>query len=152
MGGHAEALCFVAAPLGHVIARSVCVQRSAPHVARRSQRAVLGRLLDTTHNCHCAQLTERLLRSGLVETRNSNYLSPDAISGGNLESAIALEPVLSRVRALLSRSWSPDTAYPESFIESRWFAGNPQGQCGVSSVWLAELLAREYSIYSTFCQ
>ena len=87
-----------------------------------------------------------------METGNANYLSPDAISGGNLESAIALEPVLSRVRALLSRSWSPDTAYPESFIESRWFAGNPQGQCGVSSVWLAELLAREYSIYSTFCQ
>jgi len=87
-----------------------------------------------------------------VGTTNANHWSPDAISGGTLEFATALEPVLSRVRALLARSWSPDTAYPESFVESRWFAGNPQGQCGVSSVWLAELLAREYSIYSTFCQ
>jgi hypothetical protein len=87
-----------------------------------------------------------------VETGNANYWPPDAISRGNPESAIALEPVLRRVRALLARSWSPDTAYPESFTESHWFVGNPQGQCGVSSVWLAELLAREYSIYSTFCQ
>jgi hypothetical protein len=87
-----------------------------------------------------------------VETANANYWPPDAISGGNLESAIGLRSVLSRIRALLARSWSPDTAYPGSFTESGWFAGNPQGQCGVSSVWLAELLAREYSIYSTFCQ
>jgi len=87
-----------------------------------------------------------------VETDNADYWSLDGISRGNLESAIALEPLLSRVRTLLARSWSPDTAYPGSFIESRWFAGNPEGQCGVSSVWLAELLAREYLIYSTFCQ
>jgi hypothetical protein len=87
-----------------------------------------------------------------VEIDNANYWSPDASSGGNLGSVIALEPVLSRVRALLARSWSPDTAYPEGFTESCWFAGNPQGQCGVSSVWLAEVLAREYSICSTFCQ
>jgi hypothetical protein len=87
-----------------------------------------------------------------VETGNAEYWSPDAISRGNLESAIALEPALSRVRALLARSWSPDTALPGSFTESRWFAGNPQGQCGVSSVWLAEVLAREFSICSTFCQ
>jgi hypothetical protein len=101
---------------------------------------------------HSAQLSESCLRSGLVGTDNANYLSPDAISGGNLEFATALEPVLGRVRALLARSWSADTAYPESFTESRWFAGNPQGQCGVSSVWLAEVLVREFSIYSTFCQ
>jgi hypothetical protein len=87
-----------------------------------------------------------------VETDNAEYWSPDAISGGNLEFATALEPVLSRVRALLARSWSPDTAYPGSFSEAGWFSGNPQGQCGVSSVWLAEVLAREYSIYSTFCR
>ncbi len=71
---------------------------------------------------------------------------------GNLESAVALGPALIRFRALLARSWSPDTAYPGSLTESRWFAGNPQGQCGVSSVWLAEVLAREYSICSTFCR
>jgi hypothetical protein len=31
-------------------------------------------------------------------------------------------------------------------------AGDPRGQCGVSSVWLAEVLAHEYSIGSTFCR
>lgn len=86
-----------------------------------------------------------------MDTGNANDRFPDAISRGNLESAIA-EPALIRVRALLARSWSPDTALPGSFAKSRWVAGNPHGQCGVSSVWLAELLAREYSIYSTFCQ
>jgi hypothetical protein len=35
---------------------------------------------------------------------------------------------------------------------SRWFTGNPEGQCAVSSVWLAEEVALEYSIASTFCQ
>jgi hypothetical protein len=87
-----------------------------------------------------------------VGTTNTNHWSPDAISGGTLEFAIALEPVLSRVRALLAQSWGPDTAYPESSIESRWCAGSPQGQCGVSSVWLAKVLDREFSICSTFCQ
>jgi hypothetical protein len=86
-----------------------------------------------------------------VGTSNVNYWSLDAIPLDNFESAIALRPALSRVRALLARSWSPDTAYPGSFNESHWFAGSPQGQCGVSSVWLAEVLAREYSICSTFC-
>jgi hypothetical protein len=58
---------------------------------------------------------------------------------------------LGTFRARLAESWSPDTAYPGSVTPSAWFAGNPQGQCGVSSVWLAEELAREYSIPSTFC-
>jgi hypothetical protein len=97
-----------------------------------------------------AQMSESCLRSGLVETSNAKYWYPDAITSQNLEPAVALGPALSRVRALLARSWSPDTAYPGT--ESRWFAGNPRGQCGVSSVWLAEVLAREYSIYSTFCR
>jgi hypothetical protein len=62
----------------------------------------------------------------------------------------ALRHALGTFRARLARSWSPHTAYPGSV--TRWFAGNPQGQCGVSSVWLAEELARQYSITSTFCQ
>jgi hypothetical protein len=52
----------------------------------------------------------------------------------------------------LAGSWSPDTAYPGSANPSHWFADSPQGQCGVSSVWLAEVLDREYSISSTFCR
>ena len=69
-----------------------------------------------------------------MKTDNANYWSPYAISGGNLEPAFALGPALDGFRALLARSWSPDTAYPQSFTESCWFAGNPRGQCGVSSV------------------
>ena len=58
----------------------------------------------------------------------------------SVEQALALRPALSEFRALLAESWSPDTAYPGSVTPSRWFAGNPRGQCGVSSVWLAEEL------------
>jgi hypothetical protein len=50
------------------------------------------------------------------------------------------------------RIGAPDTAYPGTVTHSDWFVGNPRGQCGVSSVWLAEVLAREYSIDSTFCR
>jgi hypothetical protein len=65
---------------------------------------------------------------------------------------IALAPALDGFRALLSRSWSPETAYPDTVSPSHWIAGNPCGQCGVSSLWLAEILDREYSIHSTFCR
>lgn len=87
----------------------------------------------------------------LVDTYE-NYLPPDSISRGSLEPAVVLRPALCRFRALLERSWSPDTAYPGSFTESHWFAGNPQGQCGVSSVWLAEVLVRECAMNPTFCR
>jgi hypothetical protein len=63
-----------------------------------------------------------------------------------------LQAALHGLRGQLARSWSFDTAYPGSLTESHWFPGNPQGQCGVSSVWLAEVLAREYSIASIFCR
>jgi hypothetical protein len=92
------------------------------------------------------------LPDSLVDTNDKIYWPSDAISAGNLEPAVALRPALGRFRALLARSWSPDTAYPGSLAETHWLAGNPQGQCGVSSVWLAEVLAREYSIDSTFCR
>jgi hypothetical protein len=52
----------------------------------------------------------------------------------------------------LAGSWSPATAYPESVTPSHWSAGDPRGQCGVSSAWLAEVLHRDYSIASTFCR
>lgn len=65
---------------------------------------------------------------------------------------VALPPVLDGFRALLSRSWSPETAYPDTVTPSKWIAGDPSGQCGVSSVWLAKMLAHKYSIRSTFCR
>jgi hypothetical protein len=90
------------------------------------------------------------LPDSLVGRNDHNSWSSDPMSPG-VERALALRPALGTFRARLAESWSPDTAYPGSVTPSRWFAGNPQGQCGVSSVWLAEELAREYSITSTFC-
>ena len=51
----------------------------------------------------------------------------------------------------MSQSWSAGTAYPGTVTTSDWVVGNPRGQCGVSSAWLAEVLNHEYSIRSTFC-
>jgi hypothetical protein len=62
-----------------------------------------------------------------------------------------IEPALGGFRALLSRSWSTDTAYPGAVTQSHQIAATSLGQCGVSSVWLAEILDHEYSIRSTFC-
>lgn len=65
--------------------------------------------------------------------------------------ATSLLPALDVFRALLSRSWSPETAYPGTVTDSQTIDGDPSGQCGVSSVWLAEVLDRKYSTSSTFC-
>jgi hypothetical protein len=81
----------------------------------------------------------------------NNHWNPDTDTDGFLERMRALRADLLEFRARLALSWSPDTAYPGSVTPSHWFAGNPQGQCGVSSVWLAEELVREYAIPSTFC-
>jgi hypothetical protein len=76
-----------------------------------------------------------------------------AVAGSvrTLDPTLALRPTLERFRTLLSQGWSRDTAYPSTFPHLHWRAGSPRGQCGVSSVWLAEMLDREYSIRSTFC-
>jgi hypothetical protein len=73
---------------------------------------------------------------------------PDSL----LERPLELRPALREYRALLARGWSRATAHPESLTSSHWLASDPRGQCGVSSVWLAEVLDREYSIGSTFCR
>jgi hypothetical protein len=61
-------------------------------------------------------------------------------------------PPFDELRALLSHSWSPATAYPDTVDQPHWMTGDPRGQCGVSSVWLSEVLSRVYSINSTFCR
>ena len=86
----------------------------------------------------------------LVDMNDNNSWSAQTMSP-SVERALALRPALGTFRTRLAESWSPDTAYPGTVTPSHWFAGNPQGQCGVSSVWLAEELAREYAITSTFC-
>lgn len=80
------------------------------------------------------------------------HQSGTAVADAEATFGLALQSAFNRFRELLSSSWSPDTAYPDTVTRSHWTAGNPRGQCGVSSVWLAEMLSRVYSIYSTFCQ
>jgi hypothetical protein len=92
------------------------------------------------------------LSDSLVDIDGGNYLSRYDIAARTLELPNELRPVLGEFRELLAGSWSPDTAYPGSVSKSQWLPGNPQGQCGVSSVWLAEVLDCEYSIGSTFCR
>lgn len=87
----------------------------------------------------------------LIDTSDDNHW-PRVTSMGMLESMLALRSALPEFRVRLAGSWSPHTAYPGSLADSLWFDGNPRGQCGVSSVWLAEELARQYSILSTFCR
>ena len=88
----------------------------------------------------------------LVDTNGGNSWSPYDISARALELPDELRPVLGEFRALLAGGWSIATAYPGSVTSSHWSAGSSRGQCGVSSAWLAEVLLREYSIGSTFCQ
>jgi hypothetical protein len=66
--------------------------------------------------------------------------------------ALVLIPTLGAFRAFLSRAWDFDTVYPESANQSSWTPGTPDGQCGVSSAWLAETLHKKYSMSSTFCE
>jgi hypothetical protein len=84
-------------------------------------------------------------------SRSIAHNQVDLIPEATRMSTLALRPYLVGFREQLSRSWSAETAYHGTFTYFPWIAGDPRGQCGVSSVWLADELAREYSIRSTFC-
>jgi hypothetical protein len=85
-----------------------------------------------------------------VETRDGPIRVTDAIFPRSPRAALIPER-LYRFKKLLSQSWCPETAYPGDVDRLRWTAGDPRGQCGVSSVWLAKVLQHQYSISSTFC-
>jgi hypothetical protein len=85
-----------------------------------------------------------------VETSEGPTWVTDAISPRSPRATLILEN-LDRFKKLLSQSWSPETAYPDAVDQREWTDGDPCGQCGVSSVWLAEVLLHQYSINSTFC-
>jgi hypothetical protein len=93
----------------------------------------------------------RNLSAGLSELRHPGAL---AVAGciQTVGPALDLLPALQGFRALLSRAWGIDTVYPESAAQPSWIPGTPQGQCGVSSAWLAQVLQQLYSMPSTFCQ
>jgi hypothetical protein len=128
------------------------------YATRRSQRAVLGRLLDTPRNLLLLRTIDRkgalptAMTSSLIEIAETDYSSPQAASASTLEPALVVRPTLGRFRTLLSQGWSPETAYPGTVSLEHWAPGDPRRQCGVSSVWLAEKLLRDYGIPATFCR
>jgi hypothetical protein len=86
-----------------------------------------------------------------VEISDARISSTNATPARNPRPALIPELILLRFKKMLSESWSPETAYPGAVDQLNWTPGNPCGQCGVSSVWLAEVLRCQYSVSSTFC-
>jgi hypothetical protein len=86
-----------------------------------------------------------------VEISGAPISYPHAISARSPRATLLPQSDLHRFKKVLSKSWSSETAYPGDVDPLSWTAGNPCGQCGVSSVWLAEVLRQRYSIRSTFC-
>lgn len=125
-----------------------CAQRRVQQRRSSELARCLGRLLDnraTASSCNWPKSCRT------QELSDSLVPISHAVTKEVIERLQALGPKLFEFRALLTRGWNRDTAYPESVRASHWNAGNPEGQCGVSSVWLAEVLDRDYSIPSIFC-
>jgi hypothetical protein len=91
------------------------------------------------------------LSAGLSELKHPRALTVASCIKA-LGPALVLIPTLGAFRAFLSRAWDFDTVYPEAANQSSWTPGTPDGQCGVSSAWLAETLHKQYSKSSTFCE
>jgi hypothetical protein len=70
----------------------------------------------------------------------------------DVEDIGGIVPNIGRYRDLLVRGWSPQTAYPGFVQPGVWATGDPKGQCGVSSVWLAHRLQEDFGISATFCR
>jgi hypothetical protein len=91
-----------------------------------------------------------LVSTGLSEFANDKIVGlVDSLR--NLQPALSLS-ALEEYRALLCKSWSSNTVYPETVSPTQWVAGDSSGQCGVTSAWLAKQLNSKYSICSTFCR
>ena len=128
------------------------------YVTRRRDDASLGRLLDTPGNLLLLRPMrhESIERSPdaktLIRISESDYSFFDEARTRQSEPALAIRPVLNEYRSLLSKSWSPQTAYPGAVQANGWKVGNPRGQCGVSSAWLAHILSSDFAVPSTFCR
>jgi len=59
-----------------------------------------------------------------------------------------LRPILAGYRAQVQQAWSPATAH-EGY-EGK--AGDPAGQCGVTSAWLQRRLLEDHDIDTLFCK
>lgn len=58
-----------------------------------------------------------------------------------------LRPILTGYRTKVEAAWSPATAHPD--FEGK--AGDPAGQCGVTSAWLQRRLAEDHGIVAMYC-
>lgn len=58
-----------------------------------------------------------------------------------------LRPILAAYRAQVEPAWSPATAHPN--YDGK--AGDPAGQCGVTSAWLQRRLREDHGIETTYC-
>lgn len=58
-----------------------------------------------------------------------------------------LRPILTGYRAQVQAAWSPATAHPD--FEGK--AGDPAGQCGVTSAWLQRRLAEDHGVETVYC-
>lgn len=58
-----------------------------------------------------------------------------------------LRPILAGYRAQVETAWSPATAHPN--YDGK--AGDPAGQCGVTSAWLQRRLREDHGIETTYC-
>lgn len=58
-----------------------------------------------------------------------------------------LAPILTAYREQVQKAWSEDTSHPDYLGAD----GKPDGQCGVTSLWLQERLAEDHEIEAAFC-
>jgi hypothetical protein len=92
-----------------------------------------------------------IVSTGLSELRHPAAVA-FSVSIQTLGPMLHLLPALPGFRAFLSRAWGVDTVYPETTNRSSWIPQIPDGQCGVSSAWLADTFHKQYSMSSTFCE
>lgn len=82
-------------------------------------------------------------RASVCSTRFPNPARADA----NVESSI--RAVLPWYRSVLEGAWTVHTAHPA--YREQVGAGDPTGQCGVSSAWLVHQLCADFGLQAMYC-
>jgi hypothetical protein len=125
------------------------------YVTRRSDAGFAAQMLNTPPSMMLvAGLTKAARRDVLSiaapqRIDEADYLAEEGIRALPL----ALRPTLQRYRAILERTWTAETAYPRTIAElDAYTPGDPRGQCGVTSAWLAQELQRQFDLQPLFCR
>ncbi|MCQ4362017.1 hypothetical protein KQR54_12855 [Mycobacterium gordonae] len=113
--------------------------RSRRHVSDRRHR--LGGMTSAVRDDYSGADFRR--RASACSTR-----FPDPVrSGADVESSI--RAALPRYRSVLEGAWTVHTAHPA--YREQVGAGDPTGQCGVSSAWLIRQLGAEFGLQAMYC-